>query len=305
MTVCKVEQDCYHGPLDLLVTLVRMNEVDVLDVAISCIAQAYLDALHDLSAEVIEAAGEFLVQITLLMEYKSRALIPTPSDPVEQQEQESRRELVKQLLEYKRFKEAAALLWEKARKHQQRMARAVDDLPATPSNPATQPIRELELWDLVSAFSRLMKESVVPITDRIPRDPTPIGVYMDRLEAMVLQAGSLTFRELIGEDNTRPQLIGKFLALLELIKRSRVWVEPGDDPDSILVSPPRRIPTLDELPSVPMEDENVPPDAMPTPRQAADSQTDDAWGTGDQPGSGEDPGGSSAWDDFEPILDPE
>lgn len=304
MTLCQVEQDCYHGPLDLLVCLVRMNEVDILDVAISVIAQAYFDALEVLSTAVMEAAGEFLVQITLLMEYKSRALIPTPSDPVQEQEQENRRDLVKQLLEYKRFKEAAALLWEKARKHQLRMARAVDDLPVTPKDPATQPIRELELWDLVSAFSRLMKESIVPVTDRIPRDPTPIGVYMDRLEAIVLQAGEVTFRQLIGEGNTKPQLIGKFLALLELIKRRRVWVEPGSDPDSILVSPPRELPTLEQTSSMPMEDESVPPDALPHAEAADAGDADGAWDDADSspPDAGN---SSSAWDDFEPILDPE
>src|SRR5690606_9165176 len=139
MSICEVKQDCYQGPLDLLVYLVRMNEVDILDIAVSRIAQAYLEALDIVTTEVIEEVGEFLVLISTLMEVKSKALIPTPVDTKQQEEQESRRDLVKQLLEYKRFKEAAALLWEKARKHQQRMTRAVDDLPMAPTDPATQP----------------------------------------------------------------------------------------------------------------------------------------------------------------------
>ena len=320
-----VDQPVFHGPLDLLLHLVRNEEIDVLEVALAEVADRYIEHIELLTRIDIEDVGEFLVVASALMEIKSRRLIPRRDEAEEVGQEETRHELVKQLLEYKRFKEAGNLLLERAAAQRQKLRRIADDLPVVPTDPANQPLREIELWDLVSAFGRLLKENVVPIDEGIPKDPTPITVYMDRLEKMVLATEGILLAELIGQRNTRPQIIGKFLALLELIKSRRVWVEVIDDAEEVLVCPPRANPPVAPVDSPDAEHESdelrVPPDSAALAQGAAaeshevadgerpsdagatersrEEATPDPWG-GDSSDVGAE-SRSSAWDDFEPI----
>lgn len=303
MTDFRVELANYQGPLDLLVQLARNEEVDILEIAVSEVSRRYVELLSATEVLDLDEVGEFLVLASTLMEMKSRALVPGGSEVPQEAEEETKQELVRQLLEYKRFKEAAALLWEKAQLRNQKLRRLADDLPGDSVDPATQPIRELELWDLVSAFSRLMKENVIPVAENILRDPTPISTYMERMEARVLELGRVTFRELLGLANTRSQLIGKFLALLELIKCKMVWVEMDDESLEIVVLPPRPQAILSTAPaeSFPMPDENVPPDFLESPPASAWENHENGTWEKDQ---SEPPKRRSAWDDFEPLDGP-
>lgn len=305
MTAYRVELSCYEGPLDLLVQLARQNEIDILELALTEITARYLEIIRDLAGIDLDEVGDFLILITTLMEIKSRALLPTEEGPEETAPEETRQELVRQLIEYKRFREVASLLWERAREQQQKLRRLADDLPPEAADPTSQPIRELELWDLVSAFSRLMKENIVPVADTITRDPTPITTYMERMETRVLATGGITFRELLGLRNTRSQLIGKFLALLELIKCKQVWVELDEASMEILVLPPRAAATqpLAETPSLPMADPSIPPDApaLPPPKGTQEGPpeiTPEAAPQAPEPKRQR----ASAWDDFEPLV---
>lgn len=293
----RIELDCYEGPLDLLVVLARQGEVDLLQIAIGEIARRFAEGFQVHPSGLLDDAGEFLVLVSTLMELKSRLLLPSVDAFEEPEfETETRRELVRQLLEYKRFREAASLLGEKARAREQRLARVSSELGNDDADPAQRPIRELELWDLVSAFSRLMKETIVPGADSILIDTTPIAAYMERLRGRVLAAGRMDLRELFGDRNTKSQLVGKFLALLELIKLHQVWVELGETLEEIFVlaqAPDFAGPPGGED-SMPMADETVPPDAMP---RSADSRADSAKELLDDAGS--------AWDDFESLLEDE
>jgi segregation and condensation protein A len=256
MSGFRVELDCYHGPLDLLLHLVRRRELDVLEIPLAGIVQRFLETLDERPAIDLDSAGEFLVVAATLMEFKSRLLLPR-GEALEPDLEEIVQppELVRQLLEYRQFREAGALLWQRALERQRKFRRAVKDLDA-PADSAAQSTRDVELWDLVSALHRLLRENVVPDTDTIARDTTPIEEYMDRLEESVKAAGRLDFRALFGVDNTRSQIVGKFLALLELIRCGRVWVELDDVSDNIVVSPPHNA-----IGSMPMADASEPPDA--------------------------------------------
>src|SRR5207248_3925932 len=135
-----------------------------------------------------------------------------------------RQELVRQLLEYKKFKEAAALLEVQAERQSYRLPRlAIETLPGR--DPAQQPLRQVELWDLVSAFGRLMRETLALQPQQIVVDQTPQHVY----EALILErltaTGTAAFEELFTPPRHRARLVGLFLALLELIKRRQVDVE--------------------------------------------------------------------------------
>ena len=222
----KVELPTFRGPLDLLLFLVKQNEVDLYDIPIAVITEQFLNYLRLLHAVDVEAAGEFLVMAATLMEIKSKMLLPRAEGEAKEEE-DPRLELVKQLLEYKKYKEAAALLEEHAQKQLARLPRLPLEIPTQPDL-TQQPLRKVELWDLVSAFGRLMRETIALQPSHIAVDETPIQVHMDRIVELLRRHERMTLSELFTPPRTRGRLLGLFLATLELIKGNTITVEQPD-----------------------------------------------------------------------------
>jgi segregation and condensation protein A len=219
----KVELDTFRGPLDLLLFLVKRNEVDLSDIPIARILEQFLRHLEAIQVIDVEGAGEFLVTAATLMEIKSKLLLPHAADG-DGPDEDPRLELVKQLIEYKKYKEAAALLEEQARRQMARLARVAPEPPARP-DPAQQPLRRVELWDLVSAFGRLMRETAALAPSAIVMDETPIHVHMEHIAELLRRRGRLSLRDLFTPPLVRGRLLGLFLALLELVKGGQVAAE--------------------------------------------------------------------------------
>jgi segregation and condensation protein A len=218
----QVDLEVFRGPMDLLLYLVRRDEVDIRDIPIARIADQFKQYLEVLKLIDVEAAGEFLVMASTLMEIKSRMLLPRPESAPEE-EADPRQELVRQLIEYQKFKEATSLLDAQAEQQSQRLGR----VPVTPRagpDPSKQPLRAVELWDLVSAFGRLMRETTAGQAETIEVDFTPVQVYMDGIVSRLERDASLAFSALFDPPHTRGRLVGLFLAVLELIKASRIRV---------------------------------------------------------------------------------
>ena len=216
----QIRLDAFHGPLDLLLYLVKKEEVDVMEISIASVAEQFLVYLQTVRQLDVEFAGEFLVMAATLMEIKSRALIPQEEDSAKAPDAaDPRRELVRQLLEYRRFKDAAAKLEEQADKHALRYAR----IPSESTAPTGAPmVRSVELWDLVSAFARLLRETQSNQPQAVVIDDTPQQVYEVRILTLLADRGELDFAELFERPYHKLRLIGIFLALLELIKSGRV-----------------------------------------------------------------------------------
>jgi segregation and condensation protein A len=219
----KVELETFRGPLDLLLYLVKHNEVDVCDIPIARVLEQFLEYLQVIQVIDVDAAGEFLVMAATLMEIKSRLLLPRADDG-EAPDEDPRRELVKQLIEYKKYKEAAALLEAQAERQMARLPRVPVEAPARPDL-AVQPLRKVELWDLVSAFGRLMRETAALQPKQIVMDDTPIHVHMDRILDALRHRARLAFADVFTPPHTRGRLLGLFLAILELIKGRRIEAE--------------------------------------------------------------------------------
>jgi segregation and condensation protein A len=216
----------FRGPLDLLLFLVKHNEVDLSDIPIAKITEQFLAYLNVIQVIDVEAAGEFLVMAATLMEVKSKMLLPRAEDD-EKADEDPRLELVKQLIEYKKYKEAAALLEEQSQKQMARLARVPMELPEPPDL-ARQPLRKVELWDLVSAFGRLMRETAALQPSHIVIDETPIQVHMERIVEILKRQERASLTELFTPPHSRGRLLGLFLATLELIKSCTIWVEQPD-----------------------------------------------------------------------------
>ena len=236
-----VALDAFHGPLDLLLYLVKRNEVDVLDIPIAAVADQFHEHLRVMRELDMELAGEFVVMAATLMEIKSRMLLPAGAGGEEDDDRaDPRRELVKQLLEYRKFKDAAAALEERAERQGARLARTELPEPAAGAGPAVKPV---ELWDLVSAFARLMRETQALEPTTIAVDDTPQHVYEAQLGDRVRAEGRVAFRAAFTPPYHKARLIGIFLAILELIRHraiglaqegpeGEIWLVPLPEPEA-------------------------------------------------------------------------
>ncbi len=223
----RVELEVFRGPMDLLLYLVRKHEVEITEIPIAPIAEQFLNYLTVIEQLNVDDAGEFLDMASTLIEIKSRMLLPRAeevNDPLD----DPRHDLVQRLLEYKKFKDAASMLEERGRDWQQRYTRMAIDLPARSRDPADEPIHEVELWDLVSAFGRILRENTAVQPSNIRYDDTPIHVYMSRIHARLNETGRMAFSELLQPDMHRSTLVGLFLAVLELVRHHGVQVDQGD-----------------------------------------------------------------------------
>lgn len=232
-----VALDAFHGPLDLLLHLVKRSEVDVLDIPIAAIADQFLGYLGVMQALDVDLAGDFVVMAATLMEIKSRMLLPAGAIEEEDDAADPRRELVKQLLEYRRFKDAAAALGACVERQGERSARRDVLEVEVRHDPSVKPV---ELWDLVSAFARLMREtqSLQPTT--IAVDDTPQHVYESQIRERVAGEGRVAFLDLFVPPYLKARLIGIFLAILEVIRHHGIGLEQVEEGGAIwLVAVPR------------------------------------------------------------------
>ena len=232
----RVELDIFRGPLDLLLYLVRRHEVEITEIPIAPITEQFLEYLALLEQLDINAVGEFLEMASQLIEIKSRMVLPRGGE-VEEELDDPRQELVSRLLEYKKYKEAASMLEERSRSWQERYPRLTDDAPPRRVDPAEEPIQEVELWDLVSAFARVMRETAATAPSNIVYDDTPIHVYMEQIHRRLTQQGRVAFSELFQAGMHKSRLIGIFLAVLELVRHHGVTTEQDDLFGEIYVLP--------------------------------------------------------------------
>jgi len=219
----QVDLDTFRGPLDLLLYLVKRDEVDIRDIPIARVTEQFLHYLRLLQNIDVELVGDFLVMAATLMEIKSRLLLPRAEGQAEE-DADPRQELVRQLIEYKKFKDAATVLEARAERQASRLARQPVEVPVE-QDPSKQPLQAVELWDLVSAFGRLMRETLAMQPQQIVIDETPINVFMDSILELLAQTPRLPFSAVFVPPHTRGRLLGLFLALLELIKGRQVTAD--------------------------------------------------------------------------------
>jgi segregation and condensation protein A len=191
----RVDLETFRGPLDLLLYLVRKHEVDVTDIPIALIAEQFLAHLNVLEQLDVNDVGDFLEMASTLIEIKSRMVLPRGGEEVEELD-DPREELVQRLLEYKKYKDAASMLDEQSRAWQQRYPRLANDLPPRRTDLSDQPIHEVELWDLVSSFGRIIRESKAVKPSNIIYDETPIQVYMQRIHSRLVENRRVAFSEM-------------------------------------------------------------------------------------------------------------
>ncbi len=232
----RIDLATFRGPVDLLLYLVRKHEIDVSDIPIALITQQFLAHLEVLEHLDVDDVGDFVEMASMLLETKSRMVLPRVDEEVGEVE-DPRDELVQRLLEYKKYKDAASLLEEQSRQWQCRFTRMADDLPPRRVDLGTQPIHEIELWDLVSAMGRIVRDGQKILPSNIVYDETPIHVYMQRIHADLAARGEARMSDLLTPGMHKTAMIGVFLAILELTRHHGVSTEQENLHGEILILP--------------------------------------------------------------------
>jgi segregation and condensation protein A len=224
----RVNLDIFAGPLDLLLYLVRKEEVDIYDISIAKITDQYIRYIELLKSLDIDLAGDFLVMAATLMQIKSAMLLPK-AEPDQLQDDDlsdPRRELIRQLLEYKKFKDAANLLNAAADEQKERYPRPGTIVERL--QPDAEPeidIEHVSIWDLLEAFDSICKATGnVADISRIT-DDTPIDLYQIEILHRLQTEGPMTFERVFESGTNRMVMVGLFLALLELIREKLIWAE--------------------------------------------------------------------------------
>jgi len=221
-----VKLDVFNGPLDLLLYLVRKRELDVFDVAIAEVADQFLSFIDALEALNLDAIADFLSLASALIEIKSFQALPSDEDDKEVVEIEStKKDLVVQLLAYRKFCENAGLLEERGRLWRRHYPRVSNDLPAKERNIAEEPIHDVELWDLVGAFGRILREKNPVFKHAMKREDTPLAVHIQRLYDRLKRERSVSFATLFETADRKATLVGIFLAILELTRHGYAYVD--------------------------------------------------------------------------------
>ena len=232
----RIELPAYRGPLDLLLYLVRKHEVNLAEMPLAKVVDQYLGYIDVLKELDLGDVGDFLELASTLVEIKSQAVLPKiQEDPEEELIEDPQSELVERLLQYKEIRDAAAVLDEMGTRWQTRYERMSDDLPSRRVDPGDQPIVDLEIWDLVSAFGRIMREAGGPPQTEVVYDDTPIHVYMQRIHAKLESSERVPLFDLIEGGIHKSALIGWFLATLELTRHHGAAVEEADGGDIYVV----------------------------------------------------------------------
>lgn len=235
----RIDLDMYRGPLDLLLYLVRKHEVELAELPLARITTQYLDYLAVLEVLDVNDVGDFLEMASWLIELKSKALLPDTeaADDSEDPLEEPGQSLVEQLLAYKQYRDAASILEERGRTWSQHFARLANDIPTREVDPSSQPIHEIELWDLVSALGRVLRANELAQPASIVYDDTPIQTHMQRIHERLREDGQVAFSDMFQAGMNKSTLIGVFLAVLELVRHHCVYAEQEETYGEIYLKP--------------------------------------------------------------------
>lgn len=217
----KVRLDVFEGPLDLLLYLIKRDELDIYNIPIEHITRQYMQYLEAMQMLDLNIAGEFLVMAATLMMIKSRMLLPVEERPeVEPEEEDPRWDLVRQLIEYKKFKDAAQHLELLALRREGVFTREGEHVQLGPEPEVA--LRDVGLFDLIAAFNEALKKAPKESVAELFQDRFTVADKIDELTRLLRERTTIRLSELLGRMENRYEMICTFLALLELIRLKQV-----------------------------------------------------------------------------------
>ena len=221
----------FDGPLDLLLFLIRRHELDILDIPMALICREYLAYVKALEEVDIDVAAEFLFMASELIHIKSRCLLPQSEDLVDEEEGDPRNELVRRLLEYQKYKEAAESLGNRPRLNRDVFERRPE---VVPYNSKDAPLKEMNVYALVQTFDHIVRRKKIKRKHHVVLDNISIRQRIEELLDLLASHKNLEFDLLLEDVNTRIELIVSFLAVLEMAKMKLMRVYQSEEGDLFL-----------------------------------------------------------------------
>ena len=212
----KIVMGEFDGPLDLLLHLIRQDQINIYDIPVARIANEYLRYLQIMQELDIAVAGDFLVMAATLIELKTRMLLPRDPFAAAEEEEDPRRELVDQLLEYQKYKAAAQMLWSRATVERAVFKRA--EIETDKNNPEVT----VGLFDLMKVFQEILARHKEEVLMEIEREEISMSEMLERLRNMVMSAGEVNLRVFFEQARSRRELVVAFLSVLELVRTTDV-----------------------------------------------------------------------------------
>ena len=216
----------FEGPLDLLLHLIKKNEVSIYDIPIALITSQYIEYIDLMQELNLDIAGEFLVMAATLIHIKSRMLLPRPDPTQEDPEEDPREALVRRLLEHQKFKAAAELLHERETLRSAQWTRPDGPIAQIAGEPP-EPEIEVDLFSLITAFRAVVERSKARPKVYLPMEQIPIEDRIEQLLSRLSETEACGFEDLFGDMQTRAGLVVTFLAILEMIRLKLIRVFQG------------------------------------------------------------------------------
>ena len=221
----KVNLEIFEGPLDLLLYLIKKDEFNIEDIPIAQITEQYLQYMELMRMLDLDIAGEFLVMAATLMHIKSKMLLPPEDVEEEKNEEDPREELVKKLLEYRKFKKAAEQLKTREAHQKEVFSRPGTRQPIEDSAQEDKFYFEASIFDLLSAFSKVLKEVPKNKFYEVVKDEVTVSDKIHEIFHILVKKSVIYFLELFNKARNKIDIIATFLALLELIRMKEILVK--------------------------------------------------------------------------------
>jgi segregation and condensation protein A len=215
-----VKLDVFKGPLDLLLFLIKRDEIDIYDIPIAHITKQYLEYIDLMKALNLEVAGEFIVMAATLIRIKARMLLPRTAD--EEEEEDPREELAQALLEYRKYKEAAGVL--KGREEEQSRWFPRTDFAFLEKLPKEEILVEASLYDLMSAFKKILDTHPQETFHTVSYPRVSIEQRIDHVLNYLTQKDGVVFSELFLDTPVKLVMVVTFMAILELIRLQKIYI---------------------------------------------------------------------------------
>lgn len=219
----EIHLEQFSGPLDLLLHLVKSNEMDIYDIRIVEITEQYLDVIEQMKRLDLDIAGEFLLMAATLIHIKSRMLLPASEEIDEEEGIDPREELIKRLLEYQRYKEAAELFQELPQLERDVFSSyfTATDIPEEEDEHSIA----VGVYQLAEAFHRLLKEKPAEVFHEVVQESLSVATYIENIVNRLRHSKRQSLKDFVLADSSRDEVVVTFLAMLELVKMRMINVE--------------------------------------------------------------------------------
>src|SRR4030043_1057778 len=227
--------DGFEGPLDLLLHLIQKNELDIFNIPIALITEQYLEYLQLMKVLNLDVAGEYLLMASTLVHIKSKMLLPKSSEGEEEEEEDPRAELLRRLLEYQKYKQAAGKLEKRPMLDREVFIRL---MPAEPEEDSEEERIEVNLLEMLEAFRKVLERVKTETVHEVILEHLSVEDKIEEILALLERENrSLSFHRLFPEEVSRRVVVITLLAILELVKIKRIRIFQMAPFETIRVSP--------------------------------------------------------------------